>query len=212
MQGSTRTGPEDGLDDLLRGIEDLNGTIPSGELPELLDSDEEDPLLKDEGDFGLEGDSEEEGDASEDDESLDSDGMGALDDVLDGHIDSADEDDDDEEAVDFGDALGPAGGSPEAASSSSDEEGKFHRGAGALLRPAGKGACKANELVGGDASDAETGSDEGGEDGDDSEEEAPQLVATVQQSKQQPGARSQASTQVMVTCVCMYGRLECNRL
>lgn len=210
MQGSKRTGPEDGLDELLKGIEDLNGTVPTGSLPQLPDSDEEDPLLNDEAELALQ-DSEE--DDSEEEESLDSDGMEALDD--DGQLLQEVDDDDDEVAVDFGDdggdELGPnehggsARGTGASSSDDDEEDGELHEGGGALMPAGGQQGREATAMNGVEGeSDDEEGSDGSGE-------EPPQLVEAVQQGKRMPGAfpHREPAQVPCSSCTCVGRAQQC---
>ena len=113
MQGSKLSGPDDGLDGLLKGLEDLNGTIPAGKAPQLPQSDDDAHSQGDDGeeqDLLLGNDSED----SEDDEDEDVRGeySGNEEDVVfgaghggseveeDTEGESSDEDDD-EEAIDM---------------------------------------------------------------------------------------------------------------
>lgn len=187
VQGSELSGPVDGLDEILKGFEDLNGTVPPGSMPELPESDDEDPLLRAD-DLGLQ-DSED--DNSEEAESLHSDGIGALDDVLGGELMQVS--DEDEVGVDFGDdaALAHHNSANPGSFSSSDDDEELHQGIGALMPGAGQRGSKANaqkRSLG--VLEDDSGS---GEDGD-----VPQLLDAVQQDKQTKGAASSQGAHALI--------------
>lgn len=110
MQGSKLSGPDDGLYGLLKGLEDLNGTVPAGKAPQLRQSDDEAHSQDDdeeEQDLLLGNDSEDD----EDEDALQGDDSGNEEKVVfgaghgsdveeDTEGDSSDEDDD-EEAIDM---------------------------------------------------------------------------------------------------------------